>query len=206
MRKNSKKLRIFTKKIGLKTHLWWVFGHVWTKFFMLVNFSPTLSTYYTFLGQKYTIDFSPDFSHFFTTRPTSESCWEPLKVIPEGSMVEYLPFGSNEAPKPLLAKNIFEPQIPKSHSQPSVQRYYYSSITIILLSCTPYKHIWHVRESFKSYVTVHIICASAFLFFTYPQNELFFTFTREMSIPDPRGGGSNRSTVFPMAFDAARRP
>ena len=107
MRKNSKKWQIFTQKIGVKTHLWWVFGHVWTKFFMLVNFSPTLSTYYTFLGQKYTIDFSPDFSHFFTTRPTSESCWEPLKVIPEGSMVEYLPFGSKEAPQTISAKKNF---------------------------------------------------------------------------------------------------
>ena len=96
------------KKIGLKTHLWWVFGHVWTKFFMLVNFSPTLSTYYTFLGQKYTIDFSTDFGHFFTTRPTSESYNDPLKVPTEGSRVEYLPVGSQEATQTIIAKKKFQ--------------------------------------------------------------------------------------------------
>ena len=75
---------------------------------MLVNFSPTLSTFYTFLGQKYTIDSSPDFSHFFTTRPTSERYNDPLKVIPEGSMVEYLPVGPKGAPQTIFEKKIFQ--------------------------------------------------------------------------------------------------
>ena len=62
------------------------------------------------------MDFSPFFYPFFTTRPTSELYNEPLKVIPEGSMVQYLPVGSMEAameaPQPFLAKKI-NPQIPK---------------------------------------------------------------------------------------------
>ena len=71
---------------------------------MLVYFSPFLNTYYTILGQKYAIDFSPEFGHIFTTRPTSESYNDPLKVLPEGSMVEYLPAGSQEAPQTITAK------------------------------------------------------------------------------------------------------
>ena len=41
----------------------------------------------------------------FTDRPTSESSADPLKVVPEGSMVEYISVGTNEGdPKSLLAK------------------------------------------------------------------------------------------------------
>ena len=54
------------------------------------------------------IDFSPDFSPFFTARPTSESCYAPLKVIPEGSMVEYLPVGPKGAPQTIFGKKIFQ--------------------------------------------------------------------------------------------------
>ena len=120
MRKNSKKWQIFTKKIGLKTHLWWVFGHVWTKFFMLVNFSPTLSTYYTFLGQKYTIDFSPDFSHFSPPGRLLKAVESPWKCFLRVPWLKTFHLGPRKPPKPLLAKNIFNPQIPKSQSQPSV--------------------------------------------------------------------------------------
>ena len=75
---------------------------------MPVNFLPTLSTYYTFLGQKCSIDFSPDFSRFFSDWSTSESYTDPLKVIPEGSMVEYLPVGSKGAPHTIFGKKIFQ--------------------------------------------------------------------------------------------------
>ena len=37
------------------------------------------------VGQKNEIEFSPDFSPFFTARPTSEHYDGPLKVIIEGS-------------------------------------------------------------------------------------------------------------------------
>ena len=35
-------------------------------------------------------------------------------------MVEYLPVGSQEAPQTIVGKKKFQPQTPKSHSQPSV--------------------------------------------------------------------------------------
>ena len=58
------------------------------------------------LMAKKSIEFSPDFSPFFPARPTSERYNDPLKVIPEGSMVEYLPVGSKGAPKPFLEENL----------------------------------------------------------------------------------------------------
>ena len=39
------------------------------------------------LMAKKSIEFSPDFSPFFPARPTSERYNDPLKVIPEGSIV-----------------------------------------------------------------------------------------------------------------------
>ena len=79
------------KKMGLKTYLWWVFGRVWTRFFIIFNFPPTLRMYNIFLEQKSWIDFSPHFHPFFTVKPTSESFNDPLKVLTEGSMVEWIP-------------------------------------------------------------------------------------------------------------------
>ena len=60
--------------------------------------------YNIFLEQKNWIDFSP---HFFTVKPTSESFNDPLKVLTEGSMVEYLPVGSQEAPQTIIAPKKF---------------------------------------------------------------------------------------------------
>ena len=88
---------------------------------MLVNLPPTLIMNYIFLGQKSSIDFSPHFSPFYPDRVTFESYNNPLKVIPEGSMVEYLPVGSKEGPQTIIGKKNFKPKIPKSHSQPIVQ-------------------------------------------------------------------------------------
>ena len=95
------------KKMGLKTYLWWVFGRVWTRFFIIFNFPPTLRMYNIFLEQKSWIDFSPHFHPFFTVKPTSESFNDPLKVLTEGSMVEYLPVGSQEAPQTIIAPQKF---------------------------------------------------------------------------------------------------
>ena len=39
----------------------------------------------------------------------------------KGSMVEYLPVGSQEAPQTIIAKKNFKLWNPKLHSQPSVQ-------------------------------------------------------------------------------------
>ena len=66
------------------------------------------------------MEFSANFSPFFTTRPTSERYNDPLKVIPEGSMVEYLPVGPKGAPKTIFGKKYFGPEIPNPLSQPSV--------------------------------------------------------------------------------------
>ena len=63
---------------------------------------------YIFLGQKSSIDFSPHFSPFYPDRVTSESYNNPLKVIPEGSMVEYHPVGSKEGPKTIIGKKKFQ--------------------------------------------------------------------------------------------------
>ena len=107
--KMPKKSPILNEKIGLKTifgHFW---GHVWTGISMSINFPPTLITYYTFLGQKCSIDSSTDFSHFFTNRMTSESYTDSLKVISEGSMVEYLPVRSQGGPKIIIGKKYFRP-------------------------------------------------------------------------------------------------
>ena len=98
MTKKGKKWPIFTDKNALKNNFLWVFGHLRTQFSTLVNFSSTLGTYWIFLGQKKLIDFSPPFNPYFTARLTSKSNNGPLKVLPEGSMVEYLPVGSQEAP------------------------------------------------------------------------------------------------------------
>ena len=64
--------------------------------------------------------FFPHFQSFFTTRPTSQRYNDPLKVIPEGSMVEYLPVGPKGAPKTIFGKKYFRPEIPNPLSQPSV--------------------------------------------------------------------------------------
>ena len=39
----------------------------------------------------------------------------------KGSMVEYLPVGSQEAPQTIFGQKKFQPQSLKSHSQPSVE-------------------------------------------------------------------------------------
>ena len=46
--------------------------------------------------------FTP-FQPLFHVRQTSQSYNSPLKVLPEGSMVEYLPVGSQEAPQTIIA-------------------------------------------------------------------------------------------------------
>ena len=70
---------------------------------MLVNFPPPFVMNCIFLEQKNSIDFPP-FHPFFTARLTSEHYNDPLKVLPEGSMVEYLPFGSKEASQTISAE------------------------------------------------------------------------------------------------------
>ena len=60
------------------------------------------------LRAKKSIEFSPNFSPFFTARLTSERYNDPLKVIPEGSMVQYLPVEPKGAPKTIFGKKIFQ--------------------------------------------------------------------------------------------------
>ena len=59
-------------------------------------------------GGEKSIKFLPNFSPFFTAKPTSERYNDPLKVIPEGSMVEYLPVGPKGAPQTIFGKKIFQ--------------------------------------------------------------------------------------------------
>ena len=60
------------------------------------------------LRPKNEIEFLPNFSSFFTARPTSERYNDPLKVIPGGSMVEYLPVGPKGAPQTIFGKKLFQ--------------------------------------------------------------------------------------------------
>ena len=73
------------------------------------------------LRAKNEIEFFFQFQLFFPTRRTSERYNDPLKVIPEGSRVEYLPVGPKEAPQTIFGKKYFRPEIPNPLSQPSVQ-------------------------------------------------------------------------------------
>ena len=73
-----------------------VSGHVLTEFFMPVDLVPLTSVYDILLSlceMKKLRHFSPWIFHFFTDRQTSYSYTDPLKVVPEGSMVEYLSVG-----------------------------------------------------------------------------------------------------------------
>ena len=63
------------------------------------------------------IDFSPPFNCYFTVRPTAESYNYPLKVLTEGSMVEYLPVGSQEAPKTIFGQKKSNPKV-LNHTRP----------------------------------------------------------------------------------------
>ena len=101
--KSSEKWCLFTGKSWLKIYSLWVLGHVWTGFSMLINFFINFEhILYIFRAKKFVWFFTP-FSPFFTSRPTSKSWNNPLKVLTEGSMVEYLPVGSQEAPKTIIA-------------------------------------------------------------------------------------------------------
>ena len=68
-----------------------------------INFEHIL---YIFKAKKNVWFFTP-FSPFFTARPTSESFNNPLKVLTEGFMVEYLQVGSQEAPQTIIAPKKF---------------------------------------------------------------------------------------------------
>ena len=48
------------------------------------------------------------FQLLFTARPSSERYNDPLKVIPGGSMVEYLPVGPKGAPQTIFGKKLFQ--------------------------------------------------------------------------------------------------
>ena len=53
-------------------------------------------------------------------------------MLPEGSMVEYLSVGSQEAPQTIITKKKFRAPDPKSQSQPSVQRlldFFYATLS-----------------------------------------------------------------------------
>ena len=61
----------------------------------------------SYTGGREKLSFLPRFSPFFNDWPTFITYNNPLKVIPEGVIVEYLPVGSYRAPKTIIGKNIF---------------------------------------------------------------------------------------------------
>ena len=85
------------------------------------------------LRAKKWIDFSPPFNPFFSVRPTSESYNGPLKVVPEGSVVEYLPVGSQEAPKTIIGQ-----KKPQTH------------IELALVSNIFHSYLGHKKRTFAS--------------------------------------------------------
>ena len=105
-KKWQKESPILNEKIGLKTILWTIFGHVWAGIFMPINFPPTLITYYTFLGQKCSIDFSPDFSHFSPTGRLLKAIQTPWKWFLRVPWWNTLHNGPRKAPKRLLTKKL----------------------------------------------------------------------------------------------------
>ena len=102
--KNRQKLTHFNKKIRLKNNFRQVFGHVWTRIFYDPQLSINSEHVLDILRAKKLNWFFTRFHPFFTTRSTSESCNDPPKVLTEGSMVEYLPVGSQEAPQTIIGK------------------------------------------------------------------------------------------------------
>ena len=81
------------------------------------------------------------FQPFFPARPTSPSYTDPLKVLPEGSVVENLPSGSKEAPQIIIGKKNSAPPNPKLHSQPSVH-WEEQKLHLKLLAIT-FWDLWH---------------------------------------------------------------
>ena len=79
------------------------------------------------------IGFSPHFHPFFTTRPTSESYNDSLKVPTEGSRVEYLPVGSQEATQTISAKIFFSsPEILNYNPSPLCSAFYTKLLYVFL--------------------------------------------------------------------------
>ena len=74
-------------------------------------------------AKKFNWFFTP-FSPFFSTRPTSESYKDLLKVLTEGSMVEYLPLGSQEDPQTIIDKKNSSPEILNHNPSPLCTDFY----------------------------------------------------------------------------------
>ena len=87
---------------------------------MLVNFSSTLGTYWIFLGQKKWLIFHPLSTLISPSGWLPKAITAPWKCSLRVQWWNTFQLGPKKPPKPLLAKNKFQPQTPKSHSQPSV--------------------------------------------------------------------------------------
>ena len=95
--KNGEKSAQFAIYFYQIHHFWYVLGQAIKQFFMPLNLVPFTCVHdlqaCLFELNKFGHFFSLD-TPFFTVRPTSGSSADPLKVVSEGSMVEYLSFGS----------------------------------------------------------------------------------------------------------------
>ena len=97
---------IFTEKMALRKLLlsFWAWM---TSIFHASQFFINSEHILDILRAKSSIHFSPCFCPFFTARPTSEYYNYPLKVLTEGSVVEYLAVGPQEAPQTIFGKKKF---------------------------------------------------------------------------------------------------
>ena len=110
----------FHWKNALINNFLWVFGLVWTQFFTLVKFSSTLGTYWIFSGQKNWLIFYPLSTLISLSGWLPKAITAPWKCSLRVQWWNTFQLGPKKPPKPLLAKNKFQPQTPKSQSQPSV--------------------------------------------------------------------------------------
>ena len=99
--KTTKNDAFSVKKVALKPLLVTFWARM-TSIFHARQFFINSGHILDILRAKKSIEFSANFSPFFTARPTSERYNNPLKVIPEGSMVEYLPVGPKGAPQTIF--------------------------------------------------------------------------------------------------------
>ena len=78
------------------------------------------STYWIFLGQKKRLIFHPLSTLISPSGWLPKAITAPWKCSLRVQWWNTFQLGPKKPPKPLLAKNKFQPQTPKSHSQPSV--------------------------------------------------------------------------------------
>ena len=125
------KITHFHWKNVLKNNFLWVFGHVWTQFFMLVNFSSTLGTYWIFLGQNNWLIFHPLSTLISLSGWLPKAITAPWRCSLRVQWCNTFQLGPKKPPRPLLPPKKFQAPNPKSQSQPSVHWTSFNRINIL---------------------------------------------------------------------------